>query len=250
MAKRTKRTQKSSAPEHGFPVNRERVLRAKTPAQAQLIKAIKHHTLVFATGSAGTGKTFICSAMACTALKEGSIDQLIITRPAVDAGETLGYLPGELKEKYAPYLEPFMGVFEEWLGKSYTEYLIKTHRIQPKPLAYMRGVTFKNTWVLLDEAQNVTPTQMKMFLTRLGENSKVLVNGDPSQIDIRGPSGLTDALWRLESLPDVALVTFGKSDVVRHSLVQQILEAYESWTCDLKFNYNELIALPSRRALL
>lgn len=222
MAKRLKRNvhQESEAP--------LKTLQARTPRQDKLISAIRAHSLVFATGSAGTGKTFVCTTMACEALRKGMTDKIIITRPALEAGESLGFLPGELKDKYAPYLEPFMGVFEEWFGKSHTEYLLKAGRITPKPLAFMRGVTFKDAWVILDEAQNTTPVQMKMFLSRMGGNTKMLVTGDPSQKDIRGTSGLQDALDRLQPLPDVASVHFGREDVVRHSLVQQILEAYES----------------------
>jgi Phosphate starvation-inducible protein PhoH, predicted ATPase len=228
VAKRTKRPQKIGTQEHGFPVSNTRTLTPKTRAQSQLIKAINSQTLVFATGSAGTGKTFVCTVMACDALRQGKIDKLIITRPAMEAGERLGFLPGELHDKYAPYLEPFMGVFEEWLGKSYTEYLIKTGKIVAKPLGFMRGVTFKNAWVILDEAQNTTVPQMKMFLTRLGEGSKMLVNGDPRQTDLQCTSGLSDALRRLDGVAGISTIHFVKSDVVRHSLVQEILEAYES----------------------
>lgn len=200
----------------------------KTDSQKRYINAIKSHQLVFATGPAGTGKTWICAALAAQALESKQIDKIIITRPAVEAGEELGFLPGEMEEKFDPYLRPFRDVLDERLGKSFVEYMIKMGRIEAAPLAYMRGRTFKNAYVILDEGQNTTPTQMKMFLTRIGENCRVIVNGDLNQKDIRGKSGLDDAIKRLGFIPSVRCVEFGKSDVVRSGLVQEIVEAYES----------------------
>lgn len=196
-------------------------------SQKRYIAAIKSFTLTFATGPAGTGKTWICGALAAQALDSGEIDKIIITRPAVEAGESLGFLPGELEDKFDPFLQPFRDVLNERLGKSFVDYLIKTGRIEAAPLAYMRGRTFKNSYVILDEAQNTSPMQMKMFLTRIGYNCKVIVNGDMSQKDIRGDSGLDDAVARLAWIPTVKHVKFTKDDVVRSGLVGEIVKAYD-----------------------
>lgn len=203
---------------------------AKTEAQRRYINAINNFTLTFATGSAGTGKTFICASMAADALENRTIDKLIITRPAVEAGESLGFLPGDIDQKFDPYLMPFKEVLNDRLGKSYVEYLIKTGKIEAAPLAYMRGRTFKNAFVILDEAQNTTNNQMKMFLTRIGYDCKVVVNGDYSQKDINGSSGLEDAVHRLSFIPSVKHIHFGNDDIVRSGLVREILGAYESGT--------------------
>lgn len=170
-------------------------IEAKTEGQKRYINAIKSHTLVFATGPAGTGKTYLCSAMAAQALTNKSVDKIIITRPAVEAGESLGFLPGELDEKFDPYLAPFRDAFYERLGKGYTEYLIKAKKIEAIPLAYMRGRSFHRSFVILDEAQNASSTQLKLLLTRIGQDTKVVINGDVSQIDIKN-SGLVDAIDR------------------------------------------------------
>jgi phosphate starvation-inducible protein PhoH and related proteins len=166
--------------------------------------------------------------MAAKAISDGSIDKIIVTRPVVEAGESLGFLPGELDEKYEPYLQPLRQVFNERLGKSQTEMFLKNGKIEPVPLAYMRGMTFKDCFVILDEAQNVTPQQMKMFLTRIGDNCTVIVNGDPDQKDIPGPSGLDDAIKRVGFIPVVKVVRFDVRDVVRSDLVGEILEAYRN----------------------
>ena len=202
-------------------------LQARTEAQGHYIIAIESAQLTFGVGPAGTGKTYICAAMAAEALSEKRIEKIILTRPAVEAGENLGFLPGELEDKIDPYMAPFMDVLHERLGRGFTDYLLKTGAIECAPLAFMRGRTFKNAMVILDEAQNTTPTQMKMFLTRIGEGSKVVVNGDPAQKDIPGASGLADAIGRLESLNRVRVVHFGREDVVRSGLVQAIVERYE-----------------------
>ena len=201
---------------------------AKNDAQRRYINAINTFTLTFATGSAGTGKTYLCAALAADALENKTVEKIIITRPAVEAGESLGFLPGEIDEKFDPYLRPFKEVLVERLGKSYTEYLIKVGKIEAAPLAYMRGRTFKNAFVILDEAQNTTHTQMKMFLTRIGENCKVVVNGDYSQKDISSGSGLEDAIRRLSYIPAVKHIAFTHADVVRSGLVNEILQAYET----------------------
>jgi phosphate starvation-inducible PhoH-like protein len=202
-------------------------LQPKTEGQKRYINAIKNFALTLATGPAGTGKTYICATMAADALIAGEKDRIIVTRPAVEAGESLGFLPGELEEKFDPYLQPFREVLEERLGKSRVEYLLKDGRIDASPLAYMRGRTFKNAFVILDEAQNTTPTQMKMFLTRIGENCTVVVNGDIAQKDVRGTSGLEDAVRRLSFIPAVKHIAFKREDIVRSDLVGEIIQAYD-----------------------
>lgn len=202
-------------------------IRAKTGAQERYIQAIKHFALTFATGPAGTGKTWLAAALAAQALEAKETERIIITRPAIEAGENLGFLPGELEEKFDPYLQPFRDVLIQRMGRGAFEYHLRVGNIEAVPLAYMRGRTFKNAWVILDEAQNTTPTQMKMFLTRIGEDCKVIVNGDVRQQDIRGESGLVDALRRVSFIPAVKVVEFGRGDVVRSGLVQEIVEAYE-----------------------
>jgi phosphate starvation-inducible protein PhoH and related proteins len=205
----------------------------KTDAQKRYLNAIKTFKLVFGVGPAGTGKTFIAGAFAAMALEARQVERIIITRPAVDAGESLGFLPGELEEKYEPYLAPLRQVFWERLGKGQTEYFLKSGKIEAIPLGHMRGMTFKNAIVLLDEAQNVTPAQMKMFLTRIGEDCTVIVNGDPEQKDITGPSGLNDAIARVGYIPSVKVVKFSDRDVVRSGLVAEIVSAYSKPLPDL-----------------
>lgn len=206
--------------------------RAKTPIdplnakQGKYLSAIRSHTLVFGLGPAGTGKTYIAGSAAAEMLESKEVEKIIITRPAVDAGESLGFLPGELEEKYEPYIAAFRDVLNERLGKTYVEYLLKIGRIEAQPFAYMRGRTFKNAVVILDEAQNATPEQMKLFLTRIGENCTVIVDGDESQADIRN-SGLMDAVNRLSFIPSVKVIQFGTADIVRSGIVQEIIEAYE-----------------------
>lgn len=202
-------------------------LKPKTINQEKFMNAIESHKLVFATGPAGTGKTYIAGAMAAEALIKGEIERIVITRPVVEAGENMGFLPGEIEEKYAPYLAPFLDVLNERLGKSQVEYMMKSGKIEAAPLAYMRGRTFKNAYVILDEAQNTTPTQMKLFLTRLGYDTKAIVSGDAMQKDIPGESGLVDAVERLRFIPSVKVIQFSTDDIVRSGLVQEIVEAYE-----------------------
>lgn len=216
---------------YAAPVRAEKVdkspIEPLNESQHRYINAIKGFELTFATGPAGTGKTWLCGALAAQALQEGVIDKIIITRPAVEAGESLGFLPGEIEDKFDPYLQPFRDVLNERLGKSFVEYMLKIGRIEAAPLAYMRGRTFKRAFVILDEAQNTTPNQMKLFLTRIGHDCKVVVNGDIRQKDIHGQSGLDDAVNRISHIPSVKCVRFTRKDVVRSGLVQEIVEAYE-----------------------
>lgn len=199
----------------------------KNEHQKRYLNAMKGFVLTFATGPAGTGKTWLCAALAAQMLEAGEIDKIIISRPAVEAGESLGFLPGELEEKFDPYLQPFRDVLNERLGKSFVDLLIKRGTIEAAPLAYMRGRTFKSAFVILDEAQNTTPTQMKMFLTRIGHNCKVVVNGDMAQKDVKGESGLEDAVARLSFIPSVKHVKFSREDIVRSGLVGEIVQAYD-----------------------
>lgn len=208
-------------------VKRPPPLEAQNEKQRRYINAIKSFQVTFGIGPAGTGKTYIAGAIACEMLKNNEIEKIIITRPAVDAGESLGFLPGELEEKYEPYIAAFRDVLNERLGKQFVEYQMKAGRIEGMPFAYMRGRTFKNCVVILDEAQNATPEQMKLFLTRIGENCKVIIDGDASQSDIRN-SGLLDAVNRLSYIPSVKVVKFSREDVVRSGFVSEVIQAYEN----------------------
>lgn len=201
-------------------------IQAKTPNQRKYIEAIQNSPLTFSTGPSGVGKTFIAAALAAQYLEEKKVQKIILTRPAVEAGESLGFLPGELEEKFDPYLWPFRDVLEQRLGKTYFEYLLKSGAIETRPLAYMRGMTLKDAFVILDEAQNASPVQMQMFLTRIGKNSVVVVNGDLKQKDISGTSGLEDALRKVMCIPEVSWVEFGTEDIVRSDLVGKIVKAY------------------------
>lgn len=201
-------------------------LQAKTEKQKRYINAIKSSKVTFGIGPAGTGKTYIAGAIACDMLISGQVEKIIITRPAVEAGESLGFLPGELEEKYEPYIAAFRDVLNERLGKTYVEYLIKAGKIEGLPLAYMRGKTFKNCIVIFDESQNATPQQMKMFLTRIGENCKAVIDGDPAQTDIPN-SGLVGAIERVSHIPDVRVIEFSRDDVVRSGFVSEVIVAYD-----------------------
>ena len=185
--------------------------------------------MVFGIGPAGTGKTFLAVTLAVTALKRGQVKRIVLTRPAVEAGESLGFLPGDLKEKVDPYLRPVYDALYQILGKEQTTRLMEREIIEIAPLAYMRGRTLEDAFVILDEAQNTTIMQMKMFLTRLGFNSKMIVNGDMSQIDLprRVKSGLIDAMEKLKGIKAIDFVHFSASDVVRHPVVADIINAYE-----------------------
>lgn len=202
-------------------------IKPKTEAQKAYLNAIRTSALTFGIGPAGTGKTFIAVCEAADMLRNREIEKLIITRPAVEAGENLGFLPGELEEKFDPYFTPVKEILIRRLGAGQTEYLIKAGKIEAKPLAYMRGITFQNAFVLLDEAQNTTPTQMKLFLTRIGEHTKVVVDGDIRQKDIRGESGLEDAVNRFRDKKWCTLIEFAHRDIVRSGLAREIVLAYE-----------------------
>lgn len=198
----------------------------KTQAQKQYINTVLGNELIFCTGAAGTGKTYIATSLACKALDEKLVERIILTRPAVTSGENFGFLPGELKDKYAPYLEPFLNIFHQHFGISHTENLISSGKIVAKPLAFMRGITFSNSFILLDEAQNTTPEQMKLFLTRLGDGNKVIVDGDVEQKDIKAESGLSYAIRKLDSIPGVGTFNFRTEDCIRSELVKAILTAW------------------------
>ena len=204
---------------------------AKTINQSQYIKAINSNDLVFSIGPAGTGKTYVAVVNALAKLRDGAIKKIILTRPAVEAGENLGFLPGDLKEKVDPYLRPLYDALYEVLGKKQTEDLIEKGIIEIAPLAYMRGRTLENAYVILDEAQNTTYNQMKLFLTRLGFNSKMVVTGDITQIDLpkRMESGLVNSIKLLDGVVGIEIIRFERVDVIRHPLVQKVLEKYEEY---------------------
>jgi phosphate starvation-inducible PhoH-like protein len=201
---------------------------AKTSGQMRYLEAMKQHEVVFGTGSAGTGKTFLAMAHALQALKDKTVSKLVLTRPAVEAGEALGFLPGDLKEKIMPYLRPLYDALYDLMEPEEAERLMERGFIEIAPLAYMRGRTLKNAFIILDEAQNTTAEQMFMFLTRLGEGSRCAVTGDPSQIDLkRGQkSGLIEAMQALDGVKGVKFVRFVSADVVRLPVVQRIIDAY------------------------
>lgn len=203
-------------------------LEAQTEAQGHYICALQDSELVFAIGPAGTGKTYVAATYAAEQLAFKKIERIIITRPNVEVGTGFGFLPGELEEKYAPYLAPFREVMIERMGLSQYEYALKAEKILPQPLAFMRGATFNDCLVILDEAQNCTKAEMKMFLTRIGRNCTVVVDGDPEQCDLNVPSGLNDAIHRLEGLEGVSIVEFTEDDIVRSGLVKLVLCAYRN----------------------
>lgn len=206
-----------------------KAIRVKTLGQKVYVDSIKDHDVVFGVGPAGTGKTFLAVTLAVKALKKGQIKRIILTRPAVEAGESLGFLPGDLKEKVDPYLRPVYDALYQILGKEQTARLMEREIIEIAPLAYMRGRTLDDAFVILDEAQNTTIMQMKMFLTRLGFNSKMIVNGDISQIDLprQVTSGLIDATEKLRMIAQIDFVYFSAKDVVRHPVVAEIIQAYD-----------------------
>jgi phosphate starvation-inducible protein PhoH and related proteins len=206
-----------------------RLVMARSPNQAAYLRALDSHDLVFALGPAGTGKTYLAVAMAVALLKQRRIERIILSRPAVEAGERLGFLPGDLKDKVDPYMRPLYDALQDMLPEGKLQQRIDAGQIEIAPLAYMRGRTLSSACVILDEAQNTTPSQMKMFLTRMGENSRMIVTGDPTQTDLPPgmPSGLSDAVRKLGGLAAVSVVRFDNKDVVRHPLVGAIIEAYE-----------------------
>ena len=206
-----------------------RPIHPKTLGQKEYLAAIRTHPITFGVGPAGTGKTYLAVAMAVKAFKAKEVDRIILTRPAVEAGEKLGFLPGDLQNKVDPYLRPLYDGLFDLLGAETFQRLLEKQTIEVAPLAYMRGRTLDDAFIILDEAQNTTPEQMKMFLTRMGANSKVVVTGDITQIDLpdKARSGLVDALKVLRGIQGIAQVQLSDKDVVRHRLVQQIVKAYE-----------------------
>jgi phosphate starvation-inducible PhoH-like protein len=208
---------------------RKRPVRARTPAQDAYVRALQRHALVFGTGPAGTGKTWLAVAHAIALFERKQVDRIILSRPAVEAGERLGFLPGDMREKVDPYLRPIYDALFDLMDARIVERALQGTEIEIAPLAFMRGRTLSNAVVILDEAQNTTSMQMKMFLTRLGENSRMIVTGDPSQVDLpQGQtSGLAEAVKLLKNVEGIGHVVFTHQDVVRHELVARIVEAYD-----------------------
>jgi phosphate starvation-inducible protein PhoH and related proteins len=222
---------RSSAPEHvDLSSLRVRAVEARTQNQRAYLEAIERNSLTFGMGSAGSGKTFLAAAAGVRALRNGSVRRLIITRPVVEAGERLGFLPGDLQAKLDPYVRPVYDALFDLVSMEEVHRLEEAGVIEIAPLAYMRGRTLSHALVILDEAQNTTTEQMKMFLTRLGEGSRMVVTGDPTQSDLgfRQRNGLDDAAKKLRGFADVAIVEFGPRDIVRHPLVEKIVQAYEA----------------------
>tara|TARA_B100001093_G_scaffold403116_1_gene391038 strand:- start:1682 stop:2686 length:1005 start_codon:yes stop_codon:yes gene_type:complete len=209
---------------------------ARSEKQSEYIKALKENDIVMSLGPAGTGKSFLAVSVAITLLMEKKIDRVILSRPAVEAGEKLGFLPGDMKEKVDPYLRPLYDALYELFGADKIDKKIETGEIEIAPLAFMRGRTLKNCFAILDEAQNATETQIKMFLTRIGENSKLVVNGDPSQVDLinKRDSGLIKSRNILKDLKEIKTIEFDHHDVVRHPLVSKIIKAYQNKSIDDK----------------
>ena len=208
---------------------RKKTIVPRSAMQIRYMEALASHDIIFALGPAGTGKTYLAVAQAVAQLITGSVDRLILSRPAVEAGERLGFLPGDMKEKVDPYLRPLYDALYDCLPAEQVERRIASGEIEIAPIAFMRGRTLADAFVILDEAQNTTPAQMKMFLTRFGQNSRMVVCGDPKQTDLpdHTKSGLADAVTKLEGIESIAMVRFGISDVVRHPIVGRIVEAYE-----------------------
>ncbi|MEM7671858.1 MAG: PhoH family protein [Verrucomicrobiota bacterium] len=210
---------------------RKKSIVPKTVNQKRYLSFLLNNEIVFGAGPAGTGKTYLAMAVALQALMSGEVEKIILTRPAVEAGEALGFLPGDLEEKILPYLRPLYDAMYDMLGKEDTHRLMERGNIEIAPLAYMRGRTLSNAVILLDEAQNTTPEQMMMFLTRLGQNGRMIISGDISQVDLPRArnSGLKEAVHVLANVPGIKVFYFDKNDVVRHPLVQRIINAYERY---------------------
>ena len=211
--------------------HRGRPVRCKTLGQYDYVKAIREHELTFAVGPAGTGKTYLAMALAVAALRNKEVERIVLTRPAVEAGEKLGFLPGDLSQKVDPYLRPLFDALYEMMGAESYQRLQERGALEVALLAYMRGRTLSDSFIILDEAQNTTPEQMKMFLTRFGAGSRVVVTGDATQTDLPygKQSGLLQALEVLKEIPEIAIVRLSQSDVVRHDLVQTVVKAYEAY---------------------
>ncbi len=210
-------------------MNAGRKVAPRTAGQADYLRAIQQYDLVFCVGPAGTGKTYLAVAMAVAALKQERIRKIVLVRPAVEAGESLGYLPGDMQAKINPYLRPLLDALREMMDYDQIKRYTEQDLIEVIPLAYMRGRTLNDAFIILDEAQNTTVSQMKMFLTRMGRGSKIVVSGDATQVDLphQTPSGLVDSLRRLRGIEGITHVRLSKADIVRHRLVQQIVQAYE-----------------------
>ncbi len=206
-----------------------RLIKPRTPNQLKIVQSVAKNDMVFVIGPAGTGKTYISVALAVRALKNKEVKRIILTRPAVEAGENLGFLPGDMKEKLDPYMQPLYDALFDMIPASKLHDFIERNIIQIAPLAFMRGRTLDNAFVILDEAQNTTRNQMKMFLTRMGINAKFIITGDPSQVDLKGNrrSGLADAISLLKNIPGVDIIRLQDTDVVRHPLVKKIIEVYK-----------------------
>lgn len=233
-AKKSKNNDKSSKAKTGengqaHIRTRKKHITARTPRQSQYIRGMEQSDLIFALGPAGTGKTYIAVAAAASALEQGKVEKIILSRPAVEAGERLGFLPGDMREKVDPYLRPLYDALYDCLPAERVEKEIENNVIEIAPLAFMRGRTLANSFIILDEAQNCTTMQMKMFLTRLGEGSKMVITGDPSQVDLPTgqKSGLVDASQLLRNVDEIKQITFKGEDVVRRDLVAKIVEAYD-----------------------
>jgi phosphate starvation-inducible PhoH-like protein len=238
MGKKNKRTQKKGRPIHHQPDDFQNLgetprsrkppapLVPRTTNQGHYIADIDRCDLVFGLGDAGTGKTYVATRKACEALKSRQVEKIIVTRPMVSAEEDMGYLPGDTEDKFAPYFAPIREILDKALGVSHVDNLIRLKKIEVAPLAFLRGHTFENAFVIFDEAQNTTPNQMKLFLTRIGEGTKAIVCGDLGQVDVLGHSGLADAVDRFAALPEAGVTRFGPEDVTRSGLARKIVEGY------------------------
>ncbi|MFM6943688.1 MAG: PhoH family protein [Bacteroidota bacterium] len=221
-ARRGTSSQEPNPIEYGF-----RDVKPLNYIQGTYLEAIRDNEVIFGIGSAGTGKTYIAASYAAGELFHRRVDKIILTRPNVEVGRGLGFLPGTLEEKFAPYLDPFDSVFTKALGKGFYEYSLKSKAVEPRALGFMRGASFENAIILVDEAQNLTKAEFKMLLTRIGKNCKVILSGDPDQTDIGQDSGLLDAVRRLEGLPGIEVVRFMDEDIVRSKMCKQIIIAYK-----------------------
>jgi len=224
-------------------------LKPKTIGQKNYIDQIRNNTVVFSIGPAGTGKTYLAMAMAITAFRTGQVNRIILTRPAIEAGEKLGFLPGDLQQKVDPYLRPLYDALHDIMGPEAFSRNFERNLIEVAPLAYMRGRTLDNSFIVLDEAQNTTPQQMKMFLTRLGFNSKAVITGDVTQIDLPDGnlSGLTEAVRLLDNIPDIGISHLSSKDVVRHPLVQKIINAYDKDDAKSAYKDKRKLRMASKR---